>query len=724
MAIGAERDWSGFRRRLKLALTMMSVALPRVVQSAVPSTGSDDETVLPQVVVQATAERADPDAHPGGQVARRGGLGILGNADLMAVPFNITSYTAKLLQDQQARSIADVLANNPSAQLASARTNIGEDFALRGFPMASQDVALNGMYGLMPYFRVPIEMAERVEVIEGPVAMLNGIPPSGDIGGAVNVVTKRAGATPLAEVSVDYLSDLIYGGHVDLGRRFGEGRVFGARFNGAFRDGATTIDRESLQEGVGSLNLDYSGEQLKLSADVIFQREKIDRVVRQFTGGPTLTSIPRAPDNALNYPGYGYSIMKDTTWVVHGDYDLNDSIAAYAGYGERRSRMNAVAGNPVLLDGAGDFTSTPAWQLYNVDSSSAEAGVRAAFRTGPTGHRVAVGFTRVVQNADIYFLFDAFAPRSSNLYRPVLSDTPSTAGYRGHPLPYTGTELVSYAVADTLSAFADRLEVTAGVRHQQVKARNYAIGTGAPSGAPYDESAVTPSVGIVYRPIEAVSLYANYIEGLSQGPTAPLGTTNSGEAFAPYKSRQEEIGVKTTWSRLTTTLSAFTIKRPSGITRDNTFALNGEQINRGVELNVFGEPTSSVRLLGGGAYYRARLEKTQNGQFDGNHAVGVPDVQINLGGEWDVGFAPGLTLTARVVHTGKQYFDQANTLVVPEWTRTDLGARYRFSVFDEPIVARLNVDNVFDADYWGASPNGYLFLGAARTLHLSVTASF
>ncbi|MBO3275152.1 TonB-dependent receptor [Pseudomonas schmalbachii] len=687
--------------------------------------GGDALALGATTVTGATASvEALPAEYAGGQVAKGARLGMLGNTDVMNAPFNITSYTEQTIQNQQARSVADVLVNDPSAQLNSARTNLNEDFSLRGFPMASQDVALNGMYGLMPFFRVPVEMAERIEVLKGPSALLNGMPPSGSVGGAVNVVSKRAGDTPLARLTGSYLSDSIYGGQADLGRRFGEGSEFGVRFNGAYRNGDTTVDRQSLEESVGSLGLDYTGERLRLSADVIYQHEDIEEVVRQFQLGPGLTKVPHAPDNSTNYPGFGQSSMKDRTMLVRGEYDFTDWLTAYAGYGDRKSEMDALAGNPVLLNEAGDFMSVPAWQLYDVASHSSEAGLRSAFSTGPVDHQLTLGATRVIQNSDIAFAFSAFAPRASNIYDPVYSDTPSTAGLPSHPNKYTTSELTSYALADTLSFDDGRYQLMLGARHQQVEAQNFVMNVGTPSGEPYDESTVTPMAGVVYKPLENVSLYANYIEGLSQGETAPLGTSNAGEMFEPIETKQKEIGVKVDWGQLTTTLAAFEIERPSGAVENGRFDQNAEQRNRGLEFNVFGEVAPGVRLLGGASYIQAKLTSTANGTFDDNDAIGVPRKQLNLGGEWDLAAVPGLTLTARTIYAGQQYLDQANELDIPSWVRVDVGARYQTAALGKPVTLRANLDNLFDEDYWGASPFGYLYLGAGRTLQLSASVDF
>ena len=68
------------------------------------------------------------------------------------------------------------------------------------------------------------------------------------------------------------------------------------------------------------------------------------------------------------------------------------------------------------------------------------------------------------------------------------------------------------------------------------------------------------------QPWDHVSLYANYIEGLTTGPIAPAGTSNAGEIFAPIKTKQVEAGVKVDFGSVTTTLGLFQIKQPAGLT--------------------------------------------------------------------------------------------------------------------------------------------------------------
>src|SRR3546814_20845955 len=72
----------------------------------------------------------------------------------------------------------------------------------------------------------------------------------------------------------------------------------------------------------------------------------------------------------------------------------------------------------------------------------------------------------------------------------------------------------------------------------------------------------------------------------------------------------------------------------------------------------------------------AKLRKTQGGVNQGNKPTGVPEYMLNANVEWDVPFLRALTLTGRVVNTGKQAANLTNTLFLPSWTRPDLAVRY------------------------------------------------
>ena len=172
--------------------------------------------------------------------------------------------------------------------------------------------------------------------------------------------------------------------------------------------------------------------------------------------------------------------------------------------------------------------------------------------------------------------------------------------------------------------------------------------------------------------------------------------------------------------------SAYAIPDPqgSGLLRYGAY---GKQRNRGIEFSLDGELTKGLYLIAGASVNEAKFRETLNGVNEGNSLPGIPDYLVNAGLEWDTAFLPGLTLTGRVVHTGKQMADNANTLRLPEWTRVDLGARYVSVLGGQPVTLRFNVDNVANERYWASAFDAFspqLLQGAPRTYKASLSVDF
>ncbi len=105
-----------------------------------------------------------PPVFAGGQVARGASVGLLGDKDYMDTPFSISSYTAKTVRDQQARSVAEVLTNDPSVRAAIGIGNRYDAMTICGFRVDNGDIAINGLYGPVPDFRINPAPAERIEL--------------------------------------------------------------------------------------------------------------------------------------------------------------------------------------------------------------------------------------------------------------------------------------------------------------------------------------------------------------------------------------------------------------------------------------------------------------------------------------------------------------------------------------------------------------------------------
>lgn len=666
-----------------------------------------------------------PPAYAGGQVATGSQLGLLGNRGVMDTPFNQTSYTAQTLQDQQARKLDDVLANDPSTRSNVPRAYGFDYVSIRGFDVPSSAYGINGLYGLASAFSVSsLAAIERVDVLKGPGAMLSGMAPGGGVGGSINLVTKRASDTPIAQLTNTFASRGQFGTHLDVGRRYGESNEFGIRFNGSYRNGATELANQSQELGSAALGLDYRGERVRLSADLGYEKNNIDAMSRFVVFGPALTGVPVPPDARANFvPSWGYWQGESKFGLVQGEVDITENLTAYA-------QAGAVTGNSIyqysditLTNLNGNFNGSPRLNSQTREQVAAQAGFRTSVDTGPLHH--AINFNATRSEGETHIINTTGTAFSSNIYSPRPSATPMISV--SAPRKTSDSQLSSFGIADTISMWDKRVQLTVGVRQQYVESNSFNATTGARTGS--ESSALTPAYALVVKPLDNVALYANYIEGLESGSVVGAGYANTGEVLSPYRTRQYEAGVKVDWGRITTTFSAFDITKPLQLVdfATNRFTQGGESRNRGIELNAFGELAPGVRMLGGVMFIDARQEKTQGGQYDGYRTFSVPDTQLNLGGEWDVPFVRGLTLTGRAIYTGSFFADQASTLQVASWTRYDAGARYTFASpwNNKPVVVRFQVENLLDTNYWqGANTNRYVHLGAPRTYLLSTTFNF
>ncbi|MBJ2283509.1 TonB-dependent receptor [Pseudomonas sp. MF6755] len=714
---------------LGLGTTSMGAA------AAPPAEPSKQQTLeLTETLVEGRMDTADdlPPVYAGGQVASGSRVGLLGNKDFMETPFNIISYTDEYIQNRQAQDIGSLIgATDPSVYVPTKRSNF-ETFFIRGFYSNADDITYNGLVGMAPNMRGSTELAERIEVLKGPSALLNGMPPSGSVGGSINLVPKRAGDEPLARLTTTYESRGLGGVHADLGQRFGDKKQFGIRFNGVYRDGDTPVDHQQHKMALSSLGLDWRGERARISLDFYKQRERIDGL-NYFgisTIGTNVTHLPspKKGDYALA-PEWAYTINNTTTTLARGEYDLSDSVTAYAAWGQRDGGYNALINSSTLINNAGDISSSAIRSIRSGTQQSGEVGLKGKFQTGPVGHAWTLATTRFTSDNSFK---DARAgiPGTTHFDNLDFGNTPTFPGY-GVTTSQTRATLGSYALADTLSFADDRVQWTVGARRQRVENTTENFGDRA-SKVSYDESRVSPATALLVKVTDKVSLYGNYIEGLSQGATAPDTAANAGAVMQPYQTKQYEVGAKVDLGTFAHTVSLFQIEKPSAYTNPatNIFGVYGEQRNRGVEWSFFGELQPRLRLMGGATYTQAEMTKVVAGGVKGEQVTGVPKVIAKLGTEYDLLDVPGLTLTGNVNHTGKQYATNDHRVSLDAYTTYDVGARYAFKVETKPVTLRATVQNVTNKAYWLGSWNGgdgsglSGGLGAPRTLLVSGTVDF
>ena len=712
---------------LSAAMALLAATQARAQGAAAPAPAAS-EADAQVVVIHASADASAGGLkapYAGGQVARGGRVGLLGSQDLMDTPLTITNYTSKLIQDQQSASLADVLQNDPAVRVTRGFGNFQQAYMVRGLVVYSDDISYNGLYGLLPRQYLAAELVERVEVLRGASAFLNGAAPGGSgLGGAVNVMPKRAGNAPQAEITVG-----VNGGQlseaIDVGRRFGAHKELGLRANVVHSEGDTSVKGERDKLDAALLGADWHVGDLRVSADVGTQ----DSLIKGATPNINVFgAMPAAPDAArqLAQP-WTYSHERDAFGTLRAEYDLLPGLTAWGAAGFRDGHEDNQL-EVATIDG-----TTGAQTLYAAANTrkdaikTGEVGLRGTFTTGPVKHAVVGSYGAYQSVSKNAFAFSNFGGvPAGTLYDTAFIGVPDETYYTGgsqlgSPLTTLRVVTRSEALADTMTFAGDSVLLTLGARRQQIESTSFDYGTGAVTTPASRDSRVTPVAGVVFKASRQVSLYATYIEGLVAGDVAPLTASNAGQAFKPYQTRQGEIGVKVDTGSYGGTVSVFQSRKPNYGLDGTVYEQLSTQRNRGAELSVYGEALPGVRVLGGASF----LDATVTG---GKDVIGAPKSQFNLGFDFDVTGVQGLALNVRAVHTASQFADAANTLVVPAWNRFDIGGRYAMDVGSHELTLRAGVNNVTNRNYWasagGYPGQGYLTVGAPRTFVFSGTYAY
>lgn len=663
-----------------------------------------------------------PAPYAGGQVARGSRMGVLGNMDFMSTPFNSTSFTKDFTNNVGAINLSDVLRYSPSVQSSSTGpNNITDAIYMRGFFGGTSSVAIDGFSGLS-FRRSELAPIDRVELLLGPTSFLYGQPLS--VGGMINLVPKRASDQPLTAVGVQWFNRSVLTRFFDVGRRFGENKEWGVRVNGSWASGELPISQTYQDIKIGSVALDYRSDRFRWTFDYIHHDREVPAEAWFFAGAGV--PLPRAQDASREFqPKWAKYGATQQVALTRAEFDLNDNWTVSAGFGQSWMNDRRKSQVYILTDALG--TLDPQWGASKYRGQfqdySAEAMLRGHFDTGPVQHRVRLGATQIGGNAK--GASEGIAGVGiSNIYAPTFPAEPSIPD-PVLPANYTSkNKSHTLFVSDQMSMLDDRLQFIVGARNVKYIYDSLDGVTGALNDR-YMEDALTPAYAIVVKPLSWLSIYANLVEALEPGYRVDSTAANANEMLPPTRTKQKEVGAKTDFGSIAATVSAFEIQRPN-IYRDpstNIEGYNGSQVNRGLELNVFGEAVKGVRLLGGATFLNASLHGTEGGLTDGNRPSGVPKYTVVSHIDWDVPGVVGLAMRAGLLYTGSVYADTTNTQLAPSWTRFDAGIRYAFKAGASDVMLHFNVDNLLDTRYFQVE-RGTVYSAAGRIYRLSAVAKF
>ena len=254
------------------------------------------------------------------------------------------------------------------------------------------------------------------------------------------------------------MSDAQFGTHVDLGRRFGDNRQFGIRFNGVYRDGEGAINNQKHKSQLGSLGLDWRGERARVSADLYSSEDHVKGQTRGISLAPGI-AVPAAQARHAAEPGLGLRRDQDKGAVIRGEYDISDRLMAYAAFGASKTNYGQNGAiSAQVLNPAGDFKTVMGQLAFDVEKRSGELGLKGKLDTGPVKHQWALNATHYSHTQNDYGRRSVpGADWTTNIYHPVWGDAPA---FIAPHISKTKLRLASYGLADTMSFAEDRVQLT------------------------------------------------------------------------------------------------------------------------------------------------------------------------------------------------------------------------------------------------------------------------
>ncbi|URD50062.1 TonB-dependent siderophore receptor [Chroococcidiopsis sp. CCNUC1] len=642
---------------------------------------------------------------------------------LRDIPQSIQVVPQQVLRDQNINSLEDATRN--VSGVTGTRASYVRDGAvtIRGFQSSgfTGNLLRNGLRDPRGGLGLEFANVDRVEVLKGPASVLFGL---GSPGGTINIVTKQPLREPFYAVEGTIGNYDFYRGAIDLSGPLNSSKTIAYRLNAAYQDNKGFIDfqQDKIFFIAPVLSFDI-GKNTKLTLEAEYRKWDFFFLLGQPAVGSVLpTGIGRLPRN-LNYSespigdddtfgittskaGYRLEHKLSENWSIRSSF-----LASF--YRANREFLYATS-----LD-SDNRTLNRGYELGEYDDNifNLDTNILGTFSTGSIQHQLLFGFDlyRVNEYRQQYVTGTA-APL--DLFNPVYGQPIGPITDRGDTSRLTDS--LGIYIQDQIT-LADNLKLLLGGRFDTFKQTTEDFIEDTEQEQTGD--AFSPRIGIVYQPIEPISLYASYIRSF----TPAIGRSFDNNQFQPERGTQYEVGIKADLNeQLSATLALYDLTRSNVLTDDplnEGFSIQtGKQNSQGIELNVSGEILPGWNVFGGYAYTDARIREDET--FDvGNRLNNTPENAFNLWTTYEIqqGSLQGLGFGLGLYFVGERQGDLANTFQAPSYFRTDASIFYKRDRFR----AALNFRNLFDADYFEAALNRFrVFYGEPFTVQGTVSWEF
>lgn len=663
-------------------------------------------------------------------------IGVWKERGLKDTPYSINVVSSDLLDNIQATSSDQLFKMNPVTQFSWPQAqNDAPYIYTRGFQTGTS--SRNGVTRDGYDHGVSMADVASVEVLTGMSGFLYG---AGNIGGMVNYVSKRPTHERYNAITLGNTSGTNIYLHGDFGGRIDDDGDFGYRVNVLTQDGDTAVAEQDAERDFASLALDWRAtDNLLIQIDGSYRDYQLNGRQAYWQLGKDET---QASGKALrkNADDIDSDLLWGQTWAYQNTetarlganlvWDITDAVGLSAGYlNEEVTRHSALSFNTINPDNTYDQSAhTNKKAPHVIDSVGGYALLDVNFTTGNIAHTLITGY-RYSDNKQARFRDG----RSNKLKQTGLSFAAPTNvtepvwdeyGVEGsYVRAKWGTENIS--IGDDIR-FNEQWSTLVGISYANVYAKGF--NKALANTYSYDESALTPSVSVIYQPQDNFTTYASYMEGLEEGGIASddEDVINPGEVMKPLISTQLELGAKVDIDGMLFTAAIFEIDKGLEYYKDvaddkRQLVQDGRQVHRGLEFTATGNISENLTLVGGFTLLDAASNNQKiDADLNGKVPKGVAEKMAKLYGEYTVSAVSGLVFNGGFNYTGDFYGSADNTDLLDAYTLIDIGARYTIDFAQHALTVRLNVNNLMDHRYWANDR----FLGDGRRVALSANINF
>ncbi|MEH2071693.1 MAG: TonB-dependent siderophore receptor [Nostoc sp.] len=647
-------------------------------------------------------------------------VGTRTDTPLRDIPQSIQVVPQEVLRDQNVTNINEALRNVSGVTVNSPPETLLEfGFTIRGFETTGRSGGSFLRNGLREGGDILQEIPniERIEVLKGPASVLYG---NGSPGGTINLVTKQPLRDPFYAIDATIGNYDFYQGAIDLSGPLNDSKTVLYRLNAAYQDRKSFIDFfEKSNFSIAPVVSFALGERTRL----ILESEYVNASSVVYPGLPAVGTVLPNPNGRIprnRFTGEPDGVL-DTSIVRVGyrlEHQFSDNWSLQNAFRARIQR--ARPGNEFyLVTDSLDFDNrtfnrNAIINTVDYDDYDLAINLTGKFSTGSIDHQLVFG----VDLSRSFLGYEQFrAPAPIDLFNPVYRRPiaePFTFAFDGDQL----TDALGIYIQDRVT-LAPNLKLLLGGRFDLFEQSNrFLSDTTSQSGDGF-----SPRVGIVYQPIEPISLYASY----SRSFFPNSGTAFDGSVFQPERGTQYEVGVKADLNdRLSATLAFYHLTRSNILTEDPVnfgFSIQtGEQRSRGIEFSIGGEIQPGWNIIAGYAYTDAQITE-DNTLPVGNLLANVPENAFNLWTSYEIqrGSLQGFGLGVGFFFVGERQGDLDNSFQLPSYLRTDASIFYK----RDRLRAAINVRNLFNVDYFEAGGFGrQVFPGAPFTVQGTISWQF